>query len=137
MRHPDAHKAFMLESLPCNPRPFLLELNARIEAYGTAYIQSDEAKGILWLLNTMAYGQLFIIDANDEYVRLRMALDPKPGDPGPWTDWKEKRRNSPESTSIQYVVYDEDHNCWMNIEDNEVFDEPDIRAQWRFPPKEK
>jgi hypothetical protein len=82
MRHPDAHKAFMLESLPCNPRPFLLELNARIEAYGTAYIQSDEAKGILWLLNTMAYGQLFIIDANDEYVRLRMALDPKPGDPG-------------------------------------------------------
>jgi hypothetical protein len=78
MRHPDAHKAFMLTSLPCNPLPFLSELTERILEHGPDYIKSDEGKAILWVINSMAYNQLATIDMSDEWVRLRMEIDPKP-----------------------------------------------------------
>lgn len=74
LRHEDAHLAFMLSNFPCNPLPFLYELAERIGEKGTAFIQTDEAKAILWIINAQAYGQLHTIDSNEEWRRLRDAI---------------------------------------------------------------
>jgi hypothetical protein len=67
--------AFMRPSFPVNPKPFINGLLQGIDDAGTMdWIKTDEAKAILHILNSMAYGQLYTIDACDEYTRLKKAL---------------------------------------------------------------
>ena len=64
-------------AFPCNPIPFALGLAEHVISHGTDSIQSDEAKRILWVLMTQAYGQLASIDLSDEWSRLE-PIDDQP-----------------------------------------------------------
>lgn len=70
----DESMAMFSDAFPCNPRPFLRALGERIEKHGTGFIETDEAKRILWVVLSQAYGQLATIDLCAEYTRLREAM---------------------------------------------------------------
>ncbi len=63
-------QAFACDAFPCNPRPFARSLDELIDDNGTAAIQSDEAKALLWVLMAQAYGQMATIDLSAEWERL-------------------------------------------------------------------
>lgn len=58
------------ECFPCNPIPFATGLADHVRKHGTDSIKSDEAKCLLWILMSQAYGQLATIDLCDEWDRL-------------------------------------------------------------------
>jgi len=62
--------AFKSPALPCNPIPFATAIADMVRDHGTSWIQSDQAKSLLYCLNQMAYGQLYTIDSISEYERL-------------------------------------------------------------------
>lgn len=64
-------EAMFADAFPCNPRPFLRILNLGLEARGTGWIESDEAKRILFVVIALAYGQLATIDLVEEWRRLK------------------------------------------------------------------
>ncbi len=64
------YTAFSGGSFPCNPIPFANALAEHVREFGTDSIKSDDAKKILWILMTQAYGQLATIDLSDEWDRL-------------------------------------------------------------------
>lgn len=66
--------AMFCEAFPCNPRPFLRQLDKDIERHGTGFIETDEAKRILWVIIALAYGQLATVQLVTEYDRLRRAF---------------------------------------------------------------
>lgn len=65
----DLYNAMAWIAGPVNPRPFLGELNRRLIADGTAFIQTDDAKRLLMMLHLMAHSG-FAVDLNAEYSRL-------------------------------------------------------------------
>lgn len=65
-------QAFRLDALPVNPRPFAHGL-AELLSQGEQ-ITSDRCKAVLWMLNSMAFGQLATIDMSEEWGRLNDAL---------------------------------------------------------------
>ncbi len=64
------YTAFSGGSFPCNPIPFATALATHVREFGTDSIKSDDAKKILWILMTQAYGQLATINLSDEWDRL-------------------------------------------------------------------
>lgn len=66
--------AFKAQSFPVNPLPFLNGLMEGCREYGFDWIKSDEAKSLIHIINSQSYGQLYNIDAVDEYGRLKEAL---------------------------------------------------------------
>ena len=58
------------ESFPCNPIPFANGLADLVRERGTDSIKSQDAKRILWILMSQAYGQLATIDLCDEWDAL-------------------------------------------------------------------
>ena len=66
--------AFQSPSMPCNPRPFAASLGELVAERGTDAIRSNEARALLWVLMSQAYGQLATIDLCDEWDRLNTAL---------------------------------------------------------------
>jgi len=67
----DLSNAMYAPSMPCNPIPFANGLICGCKEYGTDFIQTKEAKRLLWLLNAMAYGQTFNINSINEYNTLK------------------------------------------------------------------
>ena len=65
--------AMFCSAMPCNPIPFANALAEYVRLNGTASIQSDEAKQLLWVLINQAYGQLSTVDTVAEYERLSVA----------------------------------------------------------------
>lgn len=66
--------AFRCNAMPVNPNPFLHGLLRGIEQNGMSWIQSDQAKAMLWILNAQAFGQLSDINMFEEWQRLNKAL---------------------------------------------------------------
>jgi hypothetical protein len=66
------HLAFMRSGLPCNPTPFATALLTGVRENGMEWIESDEAKAILWVLMTQAYNSCGCLHYNqpDEWERL-------------------------------------------------------------------
>ncbi len=64
------YTAFADGSFPGNPIPFATALATHVREFGTDSIKSDDAKKILWILMTQAYGQLATINLSDEWDRL-------------------------------------------------------------------
>ena len=62
--------AMFNESFPCNPVPFANGLIEGCKSNGTDWIQSDQAKKILYVLITQSYGQGFNIESYQEYTNL-------------------------------------------------------------------
>lgn len=62
--------AFKNPAFPTNPLPFANAIFNGVHENGNEWMKTDEAKGILFTLNAMAYGQLFMIDALEEFQRL-------------------------------------------------------------------
>lgn len=63
-------KAMFLNSLPSNPIPFLNGIIEGCKLNGTDYIQTDEAKRILFTILCQSCGSLFHLDSLTEYERL-------------------------------------------------------------------
>jgi len=63
--------AMFESSFPVNPLPFLLDLAEGCKAEGSDFITTDKAKRILFVINALAYGQLFHIDSYKEFQRLK------------------------------------------------------------------
>ncbi len=57
-------------SFPGNPIPFATALADLVRECGTDSIKGDEAKRILWILMSQAYGQMSTVDLSDEWDRL-------------------------------------------------------------------
>jgi hypothetical protein len=70
MTRPDLYTALECSAFPCNPIPFANGLAEHVKDNGTDSIKSDQAKRILWILMSQAYGQLATIDLWDEWDRL-------------------------------------------------------------------
>ena len=68
-------KAMFQLSLPCNPIPFANRIIELIKENGTDFIKSDECKACLFILNSLAYSQLFSIDSITEYTKLNKTLN--------------------------------------------------------------
>ena len=66
-------------SFPVNPIPFANGLAALVREKGTDAIQTDEAKRILWVLMTQAYGHGATIDLTGEHSRLEKAREAETG----------------------------------------------------------
>jgi hypothetical protein len=71
LRRKQLSKAIFAEYTPCNPIPFLNGLKQGCKDEGTDYIQSDEAKRILFTILQQAYSVAFKIDSFDEFKRLK------------------------------------------------------------------
>lgn len=67
-------KGMFADYSPCNPIPFLNGLVNGCKVEGTDYIQSDEAKRILFTVLQQAYGVAFKIDSFDEFKRLKLTF---------------------------------------------------------------
>lgn len=63
-------EAFLDQSFPGNPLPFLNGIAEHVRENGTDSIQSDEVKKVLWVVMAQAYGQCATIDLMDEWSRL-------------------------------------------------------------------
>ena len=63
-------QAMFCNSMPCNPQPFINGLNEGCKTNGSNYIETDEAKRLLFVLLCQSYGQLFNIDSLTEFGRL-------------------------------------------------------------------
>jgi hypothetical protein len=75
-KHGPFIRAMFLDSLPCNPRPFVAALQGLLEA--GAKIDSDEAKAVLWTLLSQAYGSsLTEISLSKEWGRLNNLFNPE------------------------------------------------------------
>ena len=68
-------KAMFQPSLPCNPIPFANRIIELVKGNGTDFIKSDECKACLFILNSLAYNQLFSIDSITEYGELDKSLN--------------------------------------------------------------
>ena len=66
--------AFKRNAFPSNPLPFLNCLAENVKEHGTDWIRTDEAKALIYIINALAYGQLFTVDSWDEFNRLKEAL---------------------------------------------------------------
>jgi len=75
-KHNAIETALNSESLPCNPLPFLNGLEDMIRDNGSAFISSMNAKRVLWILMSQAYGQLSVIDMQAEWDKLN-TLNPE------------------------------------------------------------
>jgi hypothetical protein len=76
MTNPFLYTALECSAFPCNPIPFANGLAEHVKDHGTDSIKSDQAKRILWILMSQAYGQLATIDLCDEWDRLvKTSLD--------------------------------------------------------------
>jgi hypothetical protein len=71
LKRKELSKGMFAEFTPCNPIPFLNGLVEGCKVEGTDYIQTDEAKRILFTILQQAYGTAFKIDAFDEFKRLK------------------------------------------------------------------
>ena len=61
--------AMFEKAFPCNPHPFLNRIKELCKSdYGK--IKSNKVKACLFILNVLAYEQLFKLDSMDEYIRL-------------------------------------------------------------------
>lgn len=69
-KHLNEITAFMQKSLPCNPLPFIYALADSVKENGTAWIQSDEARAMIHLINQQSYGQGYKLDGQKEFNRL-------------------------------------------------------------------
>jgi hypothetical protein len=67
-------KAMFNNSMPCNPIPFLNGIVTGCKNQGSDYIQTDEAKRILYILLCQSYGQVFNINAFEEFNRLKRTI---------------------------------------------------------------
>lgn len=65
--------AFLSDSLPCNPLPFINRLH-ELAKESTSNANCDQFKANLWILLTQSYGQLFSVDSYTEYCRLKESL---------------------------------------------------------------
>jgi len=74
LRRKELSKAMFLEYGPSNPIPFLNGLKQGCKDEGSDYIQTDEAKRILFTLLQQAYGSAFKIDSFEEFMRLKMSF---------------------------------------------------------------
>ena len=72
----EEHLALFEESLPVNPIPFLNKAIELIKKNGTDYIQSDEVKALLWIIQAQSYGQLATINLIEEWERLKEIFNP-------------------------------------------------------------
>lgn len=72
-------ESMFCEAFPCNPRPFALAIKHGCDVYGTNWIQTTEAKQILWTLMAMAFGQLAKIDLCDLWDDLSEQVDHENG----------------------------------------------------------
>jgi hypothetical protein len=70
----ELEKAMFAEYLPCNPIPFLKGLMYGCKEEGTDYIQTDQAKRILFTIIQQAYGIAFILDIPNEFRRLKLTF---------------------------------------------------------------
>ena len=61
--------ALFSSTFPCNPIPFAEGRAQRTREEGTAYIKTDEAKRILWVLMAQAYGEAVTVDLYSEWQR--------------------------------------------------------------------
>lgn len=75
-RHVELTQAMFLQSMPCNPLPFLHGMIEHIREHGTASVRSDEVKSMLWIVNHLAYPSGIKIDFYEEYERLKKSLNP-------------------------------------------------------------
>jgi len=66
--------AMFRNALPCNPIPFSNGITQGCTKNGSDYIQTDEAKRILYVLLCQAYGQIFNLNGFDEFNRLRKTV---------------------------------------------------------------
>jgi hypothetical protein len=71
LKRKELSKGMFAEFTPCNPIPFLNGLVEGCKVEGTDYIQTDEAKRILFTILQQAYGTAFKIDSFDEFKRLK------------------------------------------------------------------
>jgi hypothetical protein len=71
LKRKELEKGMFADFSPCNPIPFLNGLVNGCKVEGTDYIQSDEAKRILFTILQQAYGTAFRIDSFDEFKRLK------------------------------------------------------------------
>ena len=58
------------ESFPCNPIPFANALSELVRENGTDSIKGRDAKRVLWILMSQAYGQMATIDLSEEWCTL-------------------------------------------------------------------
>lgn len=71
------YRAFTSSAVPCNPRPFLIELERRCQT-DSGFIATPDGKRLLYNLLVMAYGQMATIDLVDEYRALAADIEPLP-----------------------------------------------------------
>jgi len=62
-------QAMFLPSSPCNPIPFANGLVEGCKQNGIDWIQSDEAKMILFTILQQAYGTAFLLDSFKEFQK--------------------------------------------------------------------
>lgn len=70
----ELEKGMFADFSPCNPIPFLNGLIEGCKAEGTDFIQTDEAKRILFTILQQAYGTAFRLDSFDEFKRLKLTF---------------------------------------------------------------
>jgi len=66
----DVDKAFLAESLPCNPRPFLLRCIELLDELGTDGCKDPRYRANLFVLMMQSNGSLFSIDSFEETRKL-------------------------------------------------------------------
>jgi hypothetical protein len=62
--------AMFCNALPTNPTPFLNALIVGVKEEGTNWLRSDEARRLIWLINTMSFSDMATINQTEEFNRL-------------------------------------------------------------------
>ena len=65
-RRQQAAEAAFSPSLPSNPIPFLIELEAIVKESGLPGLRGSDARKILWVVNAIAYGSLGLIEKDSD-----------------------------------------------------------------------
>jgi hypothetical protein len=66
--------AIYMDAFPCNPLPFLRRIYNICKKEGYRAMKNNKVKSCLFILNALAYGQLFSINGISEYDRLYQTL---------------------------------------------------------------
>ena len=64
-------EAMFNASFPCNPIPFINGLNLGIKLNGMDWINTNQAKRILFIIISLSYNQFFNLDNLEEYIYLK------------------------------------------------------------------
>ena len=67
--------AFMSDSLPCNPLPFLNRMNEIIKEKGTGAVTSPEYQACLHVINMQSHGSLYRIESYQMHTSLMRCIE--------------------------------------------------------------